>query len=150
VAVTAHPARVTDNRHLNESGPPFVFSSINPYPVAICVTATATFAFSLASCGKDAATRSTNAPKSVASSTTTDEVVVLGYKFPPITAAAGSTLKLTSRDDEPHTVTADNGSFDAGPFNPSLPTTLTVPTTPGSYPFHCKVHPTMHGTLVVQ
>jgi len=106
--------------------------------------------------GDDATSSPTNAPAatntstSVASTAASGEVVVQGYKFPPITASAGSTLKLTSKDDEPHTITADDGSFDAGPFNPSKSATLTVPTTPGSYKFHCKVHPTMHGTLVVQ
>jgi plastocyanin len=27
--------------------------------------------------------------------------------------------------------------------------TFTAPTTPGSYPFHCEYHRTMHGVLVV-
>jgi plastocyanin len=125
---------------------------INPHFLALSLTATA--AFVLASCGHDgAATKSTNATNTsttVASAAASDEVVVQGYKFPPITAAAGSSLKLSSRDDEPHTVTANDGSFDAGPFSPTKSATLTVPTKPGSYAFHCKVHPTMHGTLVVQ
>lgn len=77
------------------------------------------------------------------------EVVVAGYKFPPISAAPGATLKLVDRDDEPHTVTADDGSFKAGPFDPKTPATLVVPTKPGTYPFHCEIHTTMHGTLVV-
>jgi plastocyanin len=146
--VAVHRVSHRTRPDLNESGPRFVIRSINTYWIAICVTATV--AFSLASCGNDAATTSTNASTSVAPTAASGEVVVQGYKFPPIKATAGSTLKLSSKDDEPHTVTADDGSFDAGPFNPSKPTTLTVPTTPGSYKFHCKVHPTMHGTLVVQ
>jgi plastocyanin len=77
-------------------------------------------------------------------------VVVQGYEFPPISAPAGSTLTLVNRDDEPHSVTADDGTFDVGPFTSTKSATLTVPTTPGSYAFHCRIHPTMHGTLVVQ
>ena len=42
------------------------------------------------------------------------------------------------------------GTFDVGPFTSTKSATLTVPTTPGSYAFHCRIHPTMHGTLVVQ
>jgi plastocyanin len=78
------------------------------------------------------------------------EVVVAGYKFPAISAAPGATLKLVDRDDEPHTITADDGAFRAGPFNPRAPANLVVPTKPGTYPFHCEIHPTMHGALVVQ
>lgn len=76
--------------------------------------------------------------------------MVAGYKFPAISAAPGATLKLVDRDDEPHTVTADDGAFRADPFNPRAPGTLVVPTKPGTYPFHCEIHPTMHGALVVQ
>ncbi len=28
--------------------------------------------------------------------------------------------------------------------------TLTAPTEPGEYAFHCKYHPSMHGTLIVK
>jgi plastocyanin len=28
--------------------------------------------------------------------------------------------------------------------------TLTAPTEPGEYAFHCKYHPSMHGTLTVK
>jgi len=151
--------------HVNESVEPFVFTVISPRHLVLCVPTTA--ALFLVSCGDNASSGTTIAPTTLAPSTTTvtttitpatvapttspsNDVVVKGYQFPPITAAAGSTLKLIDADDEPHTVTADDGSFDVGPFNPSMPATLTVPTTPGSYAFHCKVHPTMHGTLVVQ
>jgi plastocyanin len=76
-------------------------------------------------------------------------VVIRGYVFPPIAAAPGATLTLVDQDDEPHTVTANDGSFRAGPFDNTAPGTLVAPTKAGTYPFHCEIHPTMHGTLVV-
>jgi len=134
---------------------------INVCQLAISVAAgVVTF---MKSCGGRSATSSTGAGTaatatatatatagSSATGATSQEIVVQGYKFPPITAAAGSTLKLARKDVEAHTMTANDGTFDSTPFSPDKPTTLTVPTKAGSYPFHCKIHPTMHGTLVVQ
>ena len=104
----------------------------------------------MVACGSSDSTGSTAVPTAnTAAAGSASEVVVTGYKFPPISAAPGATLKLVDRDDEPHTVTADDGTFKAGPFNPKAPATLVVPTKPGTYPFHCDIHPTMHGALVV-
>ncbi len=77
------------------------------------------------------------------------EVVVHNYVFPAVATTPGATLKLVDQDDEPHTVTADGGAFKVGPFNSKAPGLLVAPTKPGSYAFHCEIHPTMHGTLVV-
>lgn len=74
---------------------------------------------------------------------------IKGYAFPAFTATAGQKITLVDADAEPHTVTADNGSFDSGSFDSTAPGTLTVPTKPGTYTVHCTVHPTMHGTLTV-
>jgi len=144
---------------MNESGCPIVFMSINVCHLALSIAAG--LALLLTSCGNSSSSGSTGSTTAVAPSVTAsasgaassaaaEQVVVEGYKFPPITAAAGSTLTLVSKDLEPHTVTADDGSFDSGPFTPKKSATLAVPTKPGSYAFHCKVHPTMHGALVVQ
>ena len=78
------------------------------------------------------------------------EVVVQNYSFPPITIAPGSSVKFVDRDGEPHTVTADDATFSVGPFDSTNPVTLTAPSSPGRYTFHCKIHPTMHGVLVVR
>jgi plastocyanin len=47
-------------------------------------------------------------------------------------------------------VTADSGNA----FDAQVPSggagTFTAPTQPGSYPFHCSIHPFMKGTLVVK
>jgi plastocyanin len=84
------------------------------------------------------------------SSKSTAEILVKNYAFPPIAATPGEKLKLVDGDDESHTATADDGTFKFGPFSPKAPGLLVAPTKLGSYAFHCEIHPTMHGTLVVQ
>jgi plastocyanin len=78
------------------------------------------------------------------------DFTITGYAFPAFTAAPGATITIADADGEPHTVTADDGSFDTGSFDGSSPGRLVVPTTPGTYPVHCGVHPSMHGTLTVR
>jgi plastocyanin len=112
-------------------------------------------AASLAACGSSESGDATAADDSVGVTSSVDaagsstEVIVQNYAFPAITATPGATLSLVDRDDEPHTITADDGSFKAGPFNSDEPGQLVVPTKAGSYAIHCDIHPTMHGTLVV-
>ncbi len=62
----------------------------------------------------------------------------------------GQKITIADGDDEPHTVTADDAGFDTGSFDGSAPGSLVAPTTPGVYPVHCTVHPSMHGTLTVR
>ena len=72
------------------------------------------------------------------------------YTIPPLTAAPGRRITIADGDGEPHTVTADDGSFDTGSFDGSAPGSLVAPTVPGTYAVHCTVHPGMHGTLTVR
>lgn len=88
------------------------------------------------------ASASTSAP-------TSGEFTVKGYKFPTFTASPGQRLSLVDGDSEPHSVTADDGSFDSGSFDNTAPGALVAPVKPGTYAVHCTVHPSMHGTLTV-
>lgn len=76
--------------------------------------------------------------------------VVKDYSFPPLTASPGQVIRVVDGDGEPHTLTARDGSFDTGSFDASRPGRFTAPRTPGSYPFSCRIHPSMTGTLVVR
>lgn len=56
-------------------------------------------------------------------------------------------LSVTNRDGFTHTVTSDSGAFDVtveGGTKEKLPSL-----SPGTYAFHCNIHTSMHGTLVV-
>ena len=126
-----------------------VFVRVRAQRLVICAAA----ALPLSACGSgdsSGSTATTPITPSTGSGDSGSTVVVQNYAFPAISAAPGATLQLVDRDDEPHTVTADDGSFKAGPFNPKTPGSLVTPSKPGSYAFHCEIHPTMHGTLVVR
>ncbi len=82
-------------------------------------------------------------------------VTIKNFQFGPasLTVAPGTTITVTNQDSAGHTLTAvapAAGAFDTGLLEQGKSAKITAPTTPGSYPFHCDVHPTMTGTLVVQ
>jgi plastocyanin len=62
---------------------------------------------------------------------------------------AGSTVTVMNMDNVAHTVTADDGSFDAV-IKAGASTTFTAPAKPGTYTYHCTYHSNMHGTLTVK
>lgn len=101
------------------------------------------------SSGSTAPPPTTSGSSASGSASTSGEFTVKGYKFPAFTASPGQTLTLVDGDSEPHTVTADDGSFDSGTFDNTAPGSLVAPSTPGTYAVHCTVHPSMHGTLTV-
>lgn len=72
------------------------------------------------------------------------------YSPPTITVVIGknNTVTWVNNDIAPHTVTADDGSFNSGNMNPG-DTWTHVFTTPGTYTYHCIYHPWMHGTIIV-
>jgi plastocyanin len=82
---------------------------------------------------------------------------VLRFDPAELTVKSGSTLLLANIGGKPHTLTADDGSFDTGVVTPGAEggrfagsnATVTL-TKPGTFAFHCEVHPqAMKGTLTV-
>jgi plastocyanin len=74
-----------------------------------------------------------------------------------LSVKAGSTILFANVGGKPHTLTADDGSFDTGIVPPGAEggrfagtnATFTLPK-PGTYTFHCEIHPqVMKGTLTV-
>jgi plastocyanin len=78
-------------------------------------------------------------------------VVIDGYAFkaPKVTIATGTAVVWKNNDDDPHTVTADDGSFDSKGLGQG-DTFRHVFTKPGTYPYHCSAHPYMKGVVVVE
>src|SRR5262245_23665895 len=68
----------------------------------------------------------------------------------PLTVSPGAQITIKNDDSVEHSVTSDA----AGKFNVEVDGkeqgTLTAPTEPGDYAFHCTYHPSMHGTLTVK
>ncbi len=111
----------------------------------------------LAGCGASGVT-STSAPStpSAPASTGSAQVKVTEqnekYGFSPATlsVAAGTKVVWTNSTDVPHTVTSDTGSTLASSMiSPSGGTFSFTFTKPGTYTYHCTVHPYMKGTIVV-
>lgn len=97
--------------------------------------------------GPDTTTPSGTAPAAPVSG---NLITIDGFAFAPatVTVSAGSTVTWTNRDEEPHTVVANDGSF----HSPGMGTGATFSHTfsaAGTFDYVCSIHPMMHGTVVV-
>ena len=97
--------------------------------------------------GPGTATSSVTAPAAPASG---NLITIDGFAFAPssMTVNTGSTVTWTNRDEEPHTVVANDGSF----RSPGMGTGATFShtfSTAGTFDYVCSIHPMMHGTVVV-
>ena len=72
------------------------------------------------------------------------------YDADTVTAAPGATVTFVNSGSNPHTVTADDDAFDTGTITGGSEGSLTAPSAPGEYAFHCNIHASMTGTLVVE
>lgn len=76
-------------------------------------------------------------------------LTISDFNFTAVTVSPGATVAVENQDDFPHTVTADDGSFDTGNIDSSGSTTFQAPDTPGTYEITCNIHPQMSGTVTV-
>lgn len=83
-----------------------------------------------------------------AAATATIHIKSFAYSGPD-SVAAGSEVTVMNMDTEAHTVTADDGSFEAV-VKAGTSVTFTAPKKPGAYAYHCAYHSNMHGTLTVK
>jgi plastocyanin len=104
-------------------------------------------AVTVVACGSSGS--SSSSPPSHAS-TPASTITIEDFRFTtPDSVTPGATVTVDNKDGTAHTVTSDDGdAFDD--TADSGTSTFTAPTKPGSYPFHCSLHPEMHGTLVVK
>jgi plastocyanin len=77
-------------------------------------------------------------------------VSIKSFAFAPasVSVKVGTTVTWTNKDEEPHTVAADGGSFRSSPLTPGKTYRYTF-TKAGRYPYSCTIHPFMRGTVVV-
>jgi plastocyanin len=88
----------------------------------------------------------------VASTVLPNTVVIKNFVFGPASLAVGPAAKITvvNEDRAPHTVTAVNKSFDSGTVPGGQRGGFTAPSSPGTYPYVCTIHPSMTGVLIVK
>lgn len=77
-----------------------------------------------------------------------DAVSIAGFAFEPpdLRVPEGTEVTWTNDDPTPHTVTADDGSFDSGTLEPGATFSVAAD---GSITYFCAIHPAMKGSLTV-
>jgi plastocyanin len=79
-------------------------------------------------------------------------VQIVNFAFMPSTITVHTGFVVTWKNmtlDTQHTTTSDNNVWDSGVLNPGQSFSFTF-TTPGTYTYHCNIHPFMKGTIIVQ
>ena len=111
--------------------------------IAIVVSLSLLFSTILVSCSKSSGTSNSAPPEPNA-------VSIINMTFTPatITVTAGTTVTWKNNDNMTHTVTANDDSYDSGNIGSgsSFSKTFSIA---GTYPYHCSIHPSMTGKVVV-
>jgi plastocyanin len=79
------------------------------------------------------------------------EVIIKGFAFVPdsLTIAKGTTVTWINQQSVGHTVTSDTGAFESATIASGGSFDFTFDTA-GTYTYHCSIHPSMTGTIIVQ
>jgi len=80
------------------------------------------------------------------------DIEIKGFAFNPasITISAGTTVIWTNQDSAPHRIISDSGNeLGSGSISTGQTYTHTFEN-PGTYDYHCSIHPSMKGEIVVQ
>jgi len=96
-----------------------------------------------------APTATTPVPAPVANS-----ITIKNFAFSPamLTVKAGSAVTWTNQDGVTHAIASDSGypvAFTSDPVASGASYTFTF-IQPGTYNYHCSIHPSMKGTIIVQ
>ena len=79
----------------------------------------------------------------------THKIEITAMEFPiSFPVAAGDTVEWTNRMSMPHTVTADDGSFDSSDLGKDQSFSHAF-NSAGTVAYHCDIHDFMKGTVVV-
>jgi plastocyanin len=80
-----------------------------------------------------------------------NSVSIVNMSFSPasLTVVAGTTVTWTNNDNMTHTVTSDATGFDSGNLTVGSKFSQMF-STAGTYAYHCTIHPTMKGTIIVK
>ncbi len=89
-------------------------------------------------------------PASDAAGQGTINAVDFAFRPTQLSVAPGARLTVVNGGQAPHTVTFDDLKLDTGTISPGSSGQLVAPLKPGSYSYHCAIHPAkMRGVLVV-
>jgi plastocyanin/predicted lipoprotein with Yx(FWY)xxD motif len=102
--------------------------------------------------GAAAASPPTTAPTSTSAPAAPPQAIkIASFAFSPtsVTVAVGTKVTWTNSDTTGHTVASDTGLFNSPNLINGDSFSFTF-TTPGTYAYHCSIHPSMNGTVTVQ
>ncbi|MDD1689671.1 MAG: cupredoxin family copper-binding protein [Methanoregula sp.] len=115
-------------------------------------TALLVLACVIAGCASYQSTPATAAPPAATSGGNT--IAIKNFAFDPasLTVKAGTTVTWTNQDSVPHIIASDTGSpaaFSSSSLSTGASYSFTF-TQAGTYAYHCTIHPSMKGTIIVQ
>jgi plastocyanin len=90
----------------------------------------------------------TAGPTASASAAKTVDINHFAFHPPTLTIKAGTKVNFTNSSSVTHTATR-GGSFDTGHIAPGATIGIRF-NQKGTFAYHCSIHPTMHGTIVVK
>lgn len=78
-------------------------------------------------------------------------VMIQNFAFSPATLEIkkGKTVTWTNEDSSDHQVASDTNVFSGSPLSKGQTYSFTFNET-GSFPYHCVIHPSMKGTIIVK
>jgi plastocyanin len=104
-------------------------------------------------CGDDDEPIAAAQPSTTLAPTTTaapQPIILKDFTFTGLEVKAGQRLLVQNEGPAPHTLTADDNSFDTGRIAAGANAQFVVPSIPGTYKVKCTIHPTrMTGELKV-
>jgi len=81
-----------------------------------------------------------------------NSIEITGFAFSPstLTIQAGDSVTWTNKDSAPHTITSDSGTeLNSQQFSNGNSYSHTF-NTKGTYAYHCKLHSSMKGNIIVE
>jgi len=78
-------------------------------------------------------------------------VTIHNFAFQParLVVSPGTRIIWTNQDSDPHTATGDKGGWASDALDTGNQFARVFKAA-GAFPYHCQIHPIMHGTIVVK
>lgn len=155
-AATASAIATADRmagKHMEMIGDPLAKAIVASQPAKFSGAATGASTAPMASPTPSASGASPQAAGATTVQVVPDANTIGAYSPPTVTVTAGQSVTWVFQGAIPHTVTADDNSFSSGGVSNGFANGQTYThafPTAGSYPYHCAIHPQMHGTVIVQ
>lgn len=114
------------------------------------------FVIGASGCGSNYGTTTTppattSSPPTTPSASGSSNIAIGGYAFNPsdITVNVGTTVTWTNNDPVGHQIVSDSAAFQSSVMNRGEKYSFTFENA-GTYAYHCSIHPSMKGSVVVK